>query len=48
MAMMDPPSSFVFEKTSHPLCNIIFCENKPFCFSRAGLSIRKTFHKTGI
>jgi hypothetical protein len=35
-------------KTSHPLCNIIFCENKTFCFSRAGLSIRKTFCKTGI
>jgi hypothetical protein len=35
-------------KTSLPLCSIIFCENKTFCFSRAKLSIRKTFCKTGI
>jgi hypothetical protein len=47
MAMMDPPSSFIFEK--HP----IHCEASPFvlkqniCFSKAGLSIRKPFNKTG-
>jgi hypothetical protein len=35
-------------KTSLPLCNIIFCKNKPFCFARARLSIGKTFCKTGI
>jgi hypothetical protein len=47
MAMMDPPSSFIF-KTSLPLCNIIFCKNKTFCFAKARLSIGKTFCKTGI
>jgi hypothetical protein len=47
MAMMDPPSSFIFENIP-PTCSIIFCENKTFCFSRAKLSIRKTFCKTGI
>jgi hypothetical protein len=28
-------------KTSLPLCNIIFCKNKTFCFARARLSIGK-------
>jgi hypothetical protein len=39
---------FCFWKTSLPLCIIIFCKNKAFCFSKAKLSIRKTFCKTGI
>jgi hypothetical protein len=38
----------LFLKTSLPLCNIIFCKNKPFCFARARLSTRKTFCKTWI
>jgi hypothetical protein len=37
-----------FSKTSLPLCNIIFCKNKTFCFTKARLSIGKTFCKTGI
>jgi hypothetical protein len=48
MAMMDPPSSFIFPKTSLPLCHIIFCKNKTFFIARAILSIVKTFYKTGI
>ena len=47
MAMMDPPSSFILENIP-PTWSIIFCQNKTFCFSRAGLSIRKTFCKTWI
>jgi hypothetical protein len=35
-------------KTSLPLCHIIFCKNKTFCFARARLSIGKTFCKIGI
>jgi hypothetical protein len=35
-------------KTSLPLCHIIFCRNKTFCFARARLSIGKTFCKIGI
>jgi hypothetical protein len=38
----------LFSKTSLPLCIIIFCKNKTFCFSKAKLSITKTFCKTGI
>jgi hypothetical protein len=45
-AMMDPPSSFIFENipstVKHHLC---FKTN--ICFSKAGLSIRKPFNKTG-
>jgi hypothetical protein len=37
----------VFLKTSHPTWSIIFCQNKTLCYSRARLSIRKTFHKIG-
>jgi hypothetical protein len=43
MAMMDPPSSFIFENHAIPLQASPFVENKTFCFSRARLSIRKTF-----
>jgi hypothetical protein len=45
MAMMDPPSSFIFENHPFPLEASSFVENKTFCFSRARLSIRKTFFK---
>jgi hypothetical protein len=48
MAMMDSPSSFVFEKHPTHFATSSFCENKTFCFSRAGLSIGKTFCKKGI
>jgi hypothetical protein len=46
-AMMDPPSSFIFENIP------IHCEASPFvlkqniCFSKAELSIRKPFNKIG-
>jgi hypothetical protein len=44
MAMMDPPSSFIFfENHPIPLEASSFVENKTFCFSRARLSTRKTF-----
>jgi hypothetical protein len=46
MAMMDPPSSFIFE-TSLSTWSIIFCLKQNICFSKAGLSIRKYFDKTG-
>jgi hypothetical protein len=39
-AMMDPPSSFIFE-------NIPFHLNQNILFSKARLSIRKPFNKTG-
>jgi hypothetical protein len=46
MAMMDPPSSFIFENIPsivkhHPLLKT------NICFSKVGLSIRKPFKKTG-
>jgi hypothetical protein len=47
MAMMDPPTSFIFENHPFPLEASSFVENKTFCFSRARLSIRKPFHKIG-
>jgi hypothetical protein len=47
MAMMDPPSSFVFESIPPTLQHHLW-ENKTFYFSKAKLSIRKTFCKTGI
>jgi hypothetical protein len=40
--MMDPPSSFVFENIP-PTLKHHLCQNKTFCFSRAKLSVRKTF-----
>jgi hypothetical protein len=46
MAMMDPPSCFIFEYT-HPLEASSFVKTKYFVFSRAKLSIRKPFCKTG-
>jgi hypothetical protein len=46
MAMMDPPSSFIFE-TSLSTWSIIFCLKQNICFSKAGLSIRKSFDKIG-
>jgi hypothetical protein len=42
MAMMDPPSSFIFEHHPFPLEASSFVENITFCFSRARLTIRKT------
>jgi hypothetical protein len=39
---------FCFQKHPTHFCHIIFCKNKTFCFSKARLSIVKTFYKTGI
>jgi hypothetical protein len=47
MAMMDPPSSFIF-KNIPPTLQHHFWENKTFCFAKAGLSIRKLFVKQGL
>jgi hypothetical protein len=47
MSMMDPPSSFIFEK--HPIHGeaspLVLKQN--ICFSKAGLSIIKPFNKIG-
>ena len=47
MAMMDPPSNFIFENNPPTLPNI-FCKNKTFCFSKAILSIEKPFCKNRV
>jgi hypothetical protein len=45
-AMMDPPSTFIFENIPfHLKHHLLFKIN--ICFSKAGLSIRKSFNKTG-
>jgi hypothetical protein len=41
--LTDSPLSFIFENHPFPLEASSFVENKTFCFSRARLSIRKTF-----
>jgi hypothetical protein len=48
MAMMDPPSSFIFKNIPPTLPHHLFCKNNTFCFARARLSIGKTFCKIGI
>jgi hypothetical protein len=47
MAMIDPPSSFIFWK--HPIHYEAssFFKKQNIWFSKAGLSIRKPFNKTG-
>ena len=47
MAMMDPPSSFIFENIPFHLKHHILLKPKHFLFSKARLSIRKPFNKTG-
>jgi hypothetical protein len=47
MAMMDPPSSFIFLKHPIPSEASSFVKNKTFLFSKARLSIRKSFNKIG-
>jgi hypothetical protein len=47
MAMMDPPSSFIFWKHLIPSEASSFVKNKTFLFSEARLCIRKPFNKTG-
>jgi hypothetical protein len=46
-AMMDPPSSFIFENIPFHLKHHLWFKTKPFCFSKARLSITKPFNKTG-
>jgi hypothetical protein len=49
MAMMDPPSSFIFGKHhTHFEASSLVKAKTFFCFSKAKLSIRKTFCKTWI
>jgi hypothetical protein len=45
--MMDPPSSFIFENIPFHLKHHLLLKTKHFCFSKARLSIRKPFNKTG-
>jgi hypothetical protein len=47
MAMMDPPSSFIFENIPLHLKHHLLFKTKSFLFSKARLSIRKPFNKTG-
>jgi hypothetical protein len=44
---MDPPSSFIFENIPFHLKHHLLLKTKHFCFSKARLSIRKPFNKTG-
>jgi hypothetical protein len=46
-AMMDPPSSFIFENIPFHLKHHLLLKTKQFCFSKARISIRKPFNKTG-
>jgi hypothetical protein len=46
-AMMDPPSSFIFENIPFHLKHHLFFKTKTFLFSKARLSIRKLFNETG-
>jgi hypothetical protein len=45
-AMMDPPSSFIFENTPSTIKHT-FCFKTKHLFFKAGLSIIKPFNKTG-
>jgi hypothetical protein len=47
MAMMDPPSSFIFENIPSTVKHHLFVLKQNICFSKLGLSIRKPFNKTG-
>jgi hypothetical protein len=47
MAMMDPPSSFIFENIPSTVKHHLLFLKQNICFSKAGLSIRKPFNKTG-
>jgi hypothetical protein len=46
MAMMDPPSSFIFENIPSTAKCYLFCLKQNICFYKAELSIRKPFNKT--
>jgi hypothetical protein len=46
MAMMDQPSSFIFENIPFPLKHHLFVLKQNIGFSKAGLSIRKPFNKS--
>jgi hypothetical protein len=46
-AMMDPPSSFIFENILFHLKHHLLLKSKHFLFSKARLSIIKPFNKTG-
>jgi hypothetical protein len=47
MAMMDPPSSFIFENIPSTVKHHPFGLKQNICFSNAELSIRKPFNKPG-
>jgi hypothetical protein len=47
MAMMDSPSSFIFENIPSTMKHHLFVLKQNICFSKSGLSIRKPFNKTG-
>jgi hypothetical protein len=46
MAMMDPPSSFIFGNIPSTVKHHFFVLKQNICFSIAKLSIRKPFNKT--
>jgi hypothetical protein len=48
MAMMDRPSSFIFENIPSTVKHHLFGLKQNSCFSKAELSIRKPFNKTCI
>jgi hypothetical protein len=45
--MMDPPSSFIFENMPSTVKHHLFVLKQNICFSKAELSIRIPFNKTG-
>jgi hypothetical protein len=47
MAMMDPPSSFIFENITSTVKHQLFGLKQNICFSKVELSIRKHFNKIG-
>jgi hypothetical protein len=47
MAMMDPPSGFIFENIPSTVKHHLLFLKQNICCSKAGLSIRKPFDKTG-
>jgi hypothetical protein len=47
MAIMDPPSSFIFGNIPSTVKYHPFVLKQNICSSKAGLSIRKSFNKTG-
>jgi hypothetical protein len=46
MAMMDPPSSFIFGNIPSTVKHHLLFSKQNICFSKAGLSIKKSFNKT--